>query len=83
MYSTVDLASWVADTGSTVIPYSGKFLLVQIFAEKRPDSSDHGVTVGVVPESGRKHCITAQGSQLPRRGSTEHRVVRGHCGEYS
>ena len=35
------------------IPYSGKFSLVQIFAEKRPDSSEEIFAVFIFADAGR------------------------------
>ena len=39
--------------GSKLIPYSGKFSLVQIFAEKRPDCSEEIFAVFIFADGGR------------------------------
>jgi len=49
-----------------MVPYSGKFSLVQIFAEKRPDSSEEIFTVFIFADAGRS------GHTLPVDGHTSY-----------
>ena len=56
--SSVDTLLTVSDTFmrlSTLsqVPYSGKFSLVQIFAENRPDSSEEIFAVFIFADGGR------------------------------